>query len=603
MDLRKMLKRSCDAFILSLVLLAALVPSTGIRAISGDGLIAHPTNSDPNNSLTKSWFIYGLDRGEEKEDSLTIKNESDKPQSLTLYAVDSTSNNLGEFALEGETDSKDSVGKWVHLETDHIVLAAGEEKEVKFKISIPEDALGGENAGGIILQKDLTEEQKNTKSGFVINTRIGIRIYETVPGETVRKATFSKASVRYDESERVYKLTIPVKNESSSSLQPTVRVYLTDKLLGQQNKAYEKTINIPRGEEALFTFNLDQARIGEFEVSAQMEYKKADGSIENVENTDRITFWAFPWQYLPAIGALLVLNLLFIIIIKLKKRSNKKYRKTYYIKNGDNLENLAERLETSWKKIAKLNKLKPPYQLEIGEAITVIDKNNVLDDHILPKKEGATKIEVLSAPDESVIQDRKEAFEKDMDLIADDKEEEKPSLISKIAKILFISLILAAIVYGTYIKTKPSDNDTDFVYDNQNATLEQEKAAPQAEVTEEKKEEAPAQTVPVTPAETTIETVEAVDRQAVKVEILNGNGTKGVSSQAAALFKEKGYTDVTTGNAARFDYASTIIECSSDIKSAMCDEAEDILSASYSSIEKRQSESQVKGKITITLGK
>jgi len=387
------------------------------------------------------------------------------------------------------------------------------------------------------------------------------------------------------------------------SPQPTVRVYLTDKLLGQQNKAYEKTINIPRGEEALFTFNLDQARIGEFEVSAQMEYKKADGSIENVENTDRITFWAFPWQYLPAIGALLVLNLLFIIIIKLKKRSNKKYRKTYYIKNGDNLENLAERLETSWKKIAKLNKLKPPYQLEIGEAITVIDKNNVLDDHILPKKEGATKIEVLSAPDESVIQDRKEAFEKDMDLIADDKEEEKPSLISKIAKILFISLILAAIVYGTYIKTKPSDNDTDFVYDNQNATLEQEKAAPQAEVTEEKKEEAPAQTVPVTPAETTIETVEAVDRQAVKVEILNGNGTKGVSSQAAALFKEKGYTDVTTGNAARFDYASTIIECSSDIKSAMCDEAEDILSASYSSIEKRQSESQVKGKITITLGK
>lgn len=611
MILRSIAQKTLKNFfaMFSIAFLVAL-PVNCLLAVSGDGLIAYPTTSDPENSLSESWFIYKLERGTGKEDYLTIKNESNQPQSVKLYVVDSTTNNMGEFALEGETDSKDGIGKWLTLETDHLVIAANEEKQVKLNINIPEDAPAGEISGGVIIQKDLTEAQKNTKSGFIINTRIGIRVYETVPGETLRRVSFGSGSVQYNEKDKVYSYSVNVKNEGNVSIESTVKILLKDTLFGKQNRALEQKVNIPRGEETKLTFPLEEAKIGKFEISSELEYQKADGSKETIINTDKASFWAFPQEWIPIIGLLLLANIIFLVMIKLIKRRERKRYKTYKIRIGDNLENISERLDMNWKKIAKINKLKAPYQLEEGQTITVIDKKNVLDETF---PEG----EMLTEPTERVRQDRKEAFEKDLALIGSDKEDSTSKTHKKSGwgKKIFKSLVLGAISmiggYLVYTQVIVKDNNANFVYDRS------EKNAPESseqltDVSDIKKTEENAQNPSevdqdankTASQEKTVEEITAADRQAIKLEILNGSGVKGASSKAAATFKEQGYTAITTGNADRFDYDKTIIKCGSAVKSGICTEIETILSQTSSVLEMQESSDITEvNKVTITLGK
>ncbi len=264
-------ERSSLILIPTTVILAifACLPADFARAVSGDGLIAHPTTNDPDNELSQTWFIYDLPAGESKQDSLTLKNNSDEEASVSLYAVDSTTNNMGEFALENEADSRDQIGKWIALESSHLVLQPQEERQVGFTISIPEDAPAGEASGGIIIQKDLTEAQKNTTSGFVISTRIGIRAYETVPGEILRKARFLNADIAYDKKDKAYVYTANVKNEGNVSLESVVKLRLKDKLFGKQGKDFEQKISIPRGEEQKVAFVIGDGIFGGFEAAAE----------------------------------------------------------------------------------------------------------------------------------------------------------------------------------------------------------------------------------------------------------------------------------------------------------------------------------------------
>lgn len=598
---------------LAAIIFWIILPSNCVRAVSGDGLIAYPTNADPDNSLSQSWFIYDLNPGESKEDYLTVKNDSDQEQSIKIYAVDSTTNNMGGFALEEENDIRDSIGKWIIPEVDHMIIKPRQEQQVKFNISIPIEATAGEISGGIIIQKDLTEEQKNAKSGFVISTRIGIRVYETVPGETIRRASFSGGSVEHNKQDMTYVYSITVKNEGNISLDSTVKVNIKDTLLGKQNQTLEQKILVPRGEEQRLVFTLDKAKIGKFEASAELTYKNNDGTEEKISNPEKMSFYAFPQEYIPIIGLFLLVNLIYIILLKLKRRINRKYYKEYTIQSGDNLENIAERTETSWKKIAKINKLKPPYQLEEGQTITIVDKKDVMSSIF-------SKSEVLSEPTERIRQDRQKAFEEDLSLISDEKnissDKKRFSTGRQIFKKLLLLIIIAALGYFIYNGIIAKKNNANFVYNrggNQiDVTNEDQSDEPQTSTATKNTETIATDETATgdkeisndTTSEATIGEIGAADRQEAKIEILNGSGVKGASGTAAAAFEVKGYAKITTGNADRFNYANTTIECGSNTKSAICQEAKSIIaSIPYTSIEDKECESANTDKIIITLGK
>ena len=154
----------------------------GVSAASFGGLGIYPTNPDPNVDLSSSWFIYNLVPGEEKQDSLTIQNSSEETLSAKVYPVDATTTADGAFALLKEEETQKDMGAWVRLPITEITLAPGESRAIPFTVKIPSDASVGSHLGGIAL------ENLKTTGGDGVNvvTRVGVRIYETVPGNLVR---------------------------------------------------------------------------------------------------------------------------------------------------------------------------------------------------------------------------------------------------------------------------------------------------------------------------------------------------------------------------------------------------------------------------------
>jgi len=63
---------------LTAILLMVLFSPLSVLAIGGGGVAAYPTNPDPLNPVTRSWFIYGVEPGGSKEDSITLRNDSDE---------------------------------------------------------------------------------------------------------------------------------------------------------------------------------------------------------------------------------------------------------------------------------------------------------------------------------------------------------------------------------------------------------------------------------------------------------------------------------------------------------------------------------------------
>ncbi len=155
------------------------------RALVEGSLGALPSHFDPNNPKTKSWFIYELKPEETKEDSITVVNNTENPIEVKVYAVDATTTSDGGFALLNENQRQTDVGSWVQVSKDIISVKPRDRVEVPFTITIPKYATVGDHGGGIIVQE--VKQAAGPSGGMSLNivSRVGTRIYETVPGDQV----------------------------------------------------------------------------------------------------------------------------------------------------------------------------------------------------------------------------------------------------------------------------------------------------------------------------------------------------------------------------------------------------------------------------------
>ena len=82
----------------------------------------------------------------------------------------------------------------------------------------------GEHSGGIILQKAQAGEATG-QTGATIVTRVGIRVYETVPGEIIKDLdlvdfTVNLSTIKPDQP--VYDIILIAQNKSNVTLKPQV---------------------------------------------------------------------------------------------------------------------------------------------------------------------------------------------------------------------------------------------------------------------------------------------------------------------------------------------------------------------------------------------
>lgn len=376
-------------YFLFLILAVFLFFPFVIRAIGAGGISAGPAYPDPDIPYSNSYFIYNLDKNETKDDGIRTINNTGKKVLVKLYPVDAVVTKQGAFAPLAETDIRKDIGAWVKLDALEITLEPDEERIVPFTITIPENADVGDHLGAIIVEKSILPTVEGT--GVVIKTRVGIRIYETVPGEIIKalkisnvvwKIGIKKLSDKPTTGQKIKTalglskegfLTLEIKNEGNVHLNPTAKIEIKD-LLGNHAATLDKYLEItaPKGTTFIPVKWEKPALFGRFTANVEVIFG------DNQRTYAKISFWIIPWTIIFIIVVLIIIIVfikffwkLFYLMLKLRKMPKMTSHK---ITKKETLIDIADKFEIKWKKLARINNLKAPYELKKGQIIYIPKK-------------------------------------------------------------------------------------------------------------------------------------------------------------------------------------------------------------------------------------
>ncbi len=369
------------------MLIAVFFFPLSLLALSSGGVGGYPANPDPHVQYSDSWFIYHLDLGESQQDAIAVVNNSDETQTVKLYPVDSVPSNQGNFALEAEADPRDDIGAWISLSETLVTLKPGEIKTIPFTITIPKDADVGEHSGGIVIQKAQAGTVEGTGASIV--TRVGIRVYETVPGEIIRELELKDFRVERIPNEPNYQITLIVENKSNVSLKPETKVVIEgwgkDKYIKYsrlrggviidlrdltefyKGQSLSKDWQLLRGQKVTTHWEWEEPQFGRFRFQAKLTYE--DQGEKKTVLTPEIVVWVIPWAELGIIFGIIILIVVSWLLLLRLFFGNRGWKK-YTVRKGDQLVAIAKASGVSWGKLSRVNKLNEPL-LKEGQEILV----------------------------------------------------------------------------------------------------------------------------------------------------------------------------------------------------------------------------------------
>ncbi len=359
--------------------------AVGLRGIS-------PANPTASTGPGASWFIYELEPGETIEDAALITNQSDEDYNVEIYAVDAETTTDGAFAPLKKNYEHTDVGSWVTLSTDKVVIPAKSEVEVPFTVTVPEtDVDVGEHFGAIVIQEIKENETQGTGTGVEIVTRVGVRMYVTIPGEIRRGLDIEE--FRYGLISRlVYqKEIIPLDRFLDFlGLKPSVRFfmkfhntgnvrvepYITLKIknlfgrtIYESEEQYGGIVMPGRTNEVPLNWT-DPPFIGKFNVEATVRFEGGE------TQTVTTTVWIIPYPLIILLALIIVLIIIGRLLFHLIVAKEKDKMKVHIVQEGETVEKIAEIYSVNWKYLVRINKLKPPYQLKVGQEL-LIPKQNI----------------------------------------------------------------------------------------------------------------------------------------------------------------------------------------------------------------------------------
>ncbi len=418
------LRRAATAFFMAVFLLQLAMPA---YALSSGGIGGYPAHADPGIQYSDSWFIYNLDLGESKVDSVLLTNHSDTTQTLKLYPVDSVATGDGNFSLKAEADPRVGVGSWIQLSKDSVTLAPGEEQEVPFTITIPEVADVGEHSGGIILEKTQAGSAAIGQNSASIVTRVGIRVYETVPGELIRKVEPADFSVTRDvvtkNQQPTYRIQLSAINKSNVSIKAHATVHITgwgrtkyfpkshfkDGFYLDYTDLYSMfsgdTLSgdwqLLRDQQVSTSWEWPVPAFGHYVFQADITYDGTNGP--ETFSTQPVEITVIPWMLLVWIAIIIIL-LIGLLVFKKMRMSGRGWQ-TYTVRSGEQLPDIAAAATISWKKLAAVNKIRAPYLVKAGQTIRVPSMRMAMKPVAEPTAEPSAEVKAM--PQAAVVAPKK----------------------------------------------------------------------------------------------------------------------------------------------------------------------------------------------------
>jgi len=458
--------------------------------------------------------------------------------SIPVYHKDRLGRNLN---LE-ESAYLESLVEWCEGKKElEFIISPNSVELIPFIMRIPDSVDVGEHTGGLMIEKQPKDSEDNT-SGIRLTTRVGVRVYQTVPGEITQDLNIQDLNIKFQDGKGVYIIATSLENLGNTSVGVDVRIQIKDKLFNKNNWLEKKSSQVLRDDILILNFEWPKPFFGRFEIDAEISYLDLDGNTQFL-SSNPLFMWVVPWFTLIA---LIIVVILIVTVMALYIKTKKQLMNTsgwvkYRVKSGENLEDIACKCEVTWKRLAMINHISKPYTLKDGQTVLVPRKPSQV----------VTKVKKVSGKVKSNLKTEKLA-----------KVEEISSkqvlgygqnmFRTKIILGLVIGIIIIALfIIFLPINSRPPVETSDFVLD-----VNHESLAVDVLLDEEFDFRAATSTEEVMVEE---ESLEVIDPREVVVQVLNGSGTSGLAGKLSENLRGVGYVIDYVGNADRFDYDNTFI--------------------------------------------
>lgn len=349
-----------------------LIPQSASAQGGGLGIIPSQIEGEE----TRSWFVYTMNKGDIREDSVVINNHATKSKTIIVESLDALTTLDGSYSLVNSISDNQDIGNWVELEQDTITLPAGSSVEVKFKVTVPNDASVGEHNSGITIYE---KPSGLANSGFNIETRVAARMYITVPGKIERNVEFGEVSYKIEDGQLIF--NIQAINKSNVKLEPALDIYVSG-LFGSRGQEENQNGVFLAGSAIDITKTWDRPapKFGWYRVKIilhtwEMEQALPDGTVSKIPNLD------FTYSFNFWVGSLYIIWLLLILILSwiayrgvVYFGDRSKYVleiEIYTVKKGDTIMHISEKTGVFPKALVQLNQLKWPYVINSKDKLLI----------------------------------------------------------------------------------------------------------------------------------------------------------------------------------------------------------------------------------------
>jgi hypothetical protein len=314
---------------------------------------------------------------ESAEDGVNVINNSNQRKTLKIYATDSVDSSGGAFACAQEVDAKTDVGSWITLEKGQVVLGSTENEIVDFSISVPSGADVGEHNGCIVVQA--ADQNPAAEQGIGLSFRTAIRVAVLVPGEITKSLSIIGFNSSLSPGKVV--LTPRIENLGNVSVDADITTTLSYPW-GTQASSVGGRYPVLRGQVGEWNFDHKPPFWGGWyraEISSSYDENPANFIGDDNPTLKHLNYPSHLLFVKPHPLALAleiaVLALLAVGVYMLRRRLGHvkavKSWVSYKIRPGDDIKSIAKAHGVSWKKLARTNRLKPPYSLGDRTALKV----------------------------------------------------------------------------------------------------------------------------------------------------------------------------------------------------------------------------------------
>jgi len=271
-----------------------------------------------------------------------------------------------------------------------------------FHLQIPENTSPGQYFGGLVLEEIGDDQvvpvaaaagsgEKICCTNILVKTRIGLRIYLTVPG--IIKDHLEWSDFKINQKNKSTNFQFEIKNSGNVALEPVATVEIFDGM-GNQIDRFQKNLgeSLPGTTTNPVISWEKQPFAGTFKASAKIDYKiktnaaglqQFHGSNEKTAKT--ISFTIVPWKIIIVVGLCMLAGIGGYFVYIGRRKQIRLNWENYVVQPHDNIMNIAKDHDVDWHKLARINKIKPPYLISSGTTLrvpkTVHNQPSLFEEH------------------------------------------------------------------------------------------------------------------------------------------------------------------------------------------------------------------------------